>query len=433
MALLSGAWQNVVNLLFNPPSPKHRTARGELSAPGIASPRRGLVLLVVAVVVAHGLLLTNAAAWFGLAQTPDPAQPPVKTFATRRLAAAPAPAPLSPPTAVATAAPAAPAAAKTPVFKQKQPIVQVSPASKAIDLIAIESIAAPVAPATPAASASSAASSADITPSADPADVTAQTLPATLDSTRAEVVPLTGAAVAPAADASAASATADAASPPAITPVTSVALPASAILTYRMTGNARGLTYHASAELGWRNLGDRYDARMTVSALFLGSRSMASVGQLGTGGLAPTRFSDKSRSEVAAHFEPDKGLITFSANTPSAPWVPGAQDRVSVFFQISGLMAGNPADFPVGTTVVVYTAGPRSADTWAFTVAAEEVLTLPYGDIQTVKLIRKPQREYDQTVEIWLAPALSYLPVRNKITQSNGDFIDQQLSDLKRP
>ena len=221
--------------------------------------------------------------------------------------------------------------------------------------------------------------------------------------------------------------------PPATTLVTSVALPASAILTYRMTGNARGLTYHASAELGWRNLGDRYDARMTVSALFLGARSMASVGQLGASGLAPTRFSDKSRSEVAAHFEPDKGLITFSANTPSAVWVPGAQDRVSVFFQISGLMAGNPADFPVGTTVAMYTAGPRSADTWAFTVAAEEILTLPYGDIQTVKLIRKPQREHDQTVEIWLAPALGYLPVRNKITQSNGDFIDQQLSELKRP
>ncbi len=220
---------------------------------------------------------------------------------------------------------------------------------------------------------------------------------------------------------------------PVTTPVTSVVLPASAILSYQMTGNAKGLTYHADAEMGWRNLGDHYDARMTVSALFLGSRSMASVGQLGAGGLAPTRFSDKSRSEVAAHFEPDKGLITFSANTPSAPWVPGAQDRVSVFFQISGLIASRPADFPVGTTVVIYTAGPRSADTWAFTVAAEELLTLPYGDVKTIKLQRKPQRDYDQTVEIWLAPALNYLPVRNKITQSNGDFIDQQLKALTRP
>ena len=218
-----------------------------------------------------------------------------------------------------------------------------------------------------------------------------------------------------------------------VTSVTSVVLPASAVLSYKMTGNAKGLTYHADAELGWRNLGDHYDARMTVSALFLGSRSMASIGRLEAGGLAPTRFSDKSRSEVAAHFEPDKGLITFSANTPSMPWVKGAQDRVSVFFQISGLIASRPAEFPVGTTVVMYTAGPRSADTWSFTVAAEEVLTLPYGAVNTVKLRRLPQREYDQTVEIWLAPALNYLPVRNKITQSNGDFIDQQLKELTRP
>ena len=260
-----------------------------------------------------------------------------------------------------------------------------------------------------------------------------QALPATPDSAGAGVVPLPGAAAPPAAVASDAAAAATPSPPPATTLVTSVVLPASAMLSSRMTGSARGLTYHASAELGWRNLGDHYDARMTVSALFLGARSMASVGQLGTGGLAPTRFSDKSRSEVAAHFEPDKGLITFSANTPSAPWVQGAQDRVSVFFQISGLIAGNPASFPVGTTVVMYTAGPRSADTWAFTVAAEEVLTLPYGEIQTLRLTRKPQREHDQTVEIWLAPALNYLPVRNKITQSNGDFIDQQLSGLQRP
>ena len=81
----------------------------------------------------------------------------------------------------------------------------------------------------------------------------------------------------------------------------------------------------------------------------------------------------------------------------------------------------------------MYTAGPRAADTWAFTVAAEEVLALPYGQVNTLKLRRQPQREYDQTVEIWLAPALNYLPVRNKITQSNGDFIDQQLTGLSRP
>jgi hypothetical protein len=218
-----------------------------------------------------------------------------------------------------------------------------------------------------------------------------------------------------------------------VPPPNPVNLAPSAVLGYKMTGSAKGLDYHANAELVWRREGSHYDARMTVSVLFLGARSMSSVGEVGVDGLAPTRFTDKSRSEYAAHFEPDKGLITFSANTPPAPWVRGAQDRISVFLQLGGLLAGNPAAYPVGTTVAVYTVGPRAADTWTFRVEAEETLALPLGEVRAIKLTRLPQREYDQRVEVWLAPALGYLPVRNKITQSNGDFIDQQLSALARP
>jgi len=150
-------------------------------------------------------------------------------------------------------------------------------------------------------------------------------------------------------------------------------------------------------------------------------------------GLAPTRFSDKARTEVAAHFEPDKGQISFSANTPTVPWVKGAQDRMSVFLQLAGLLAGSPASYPVGASISVYTVGPRDADTWTFVVEAEEKLNLPYGELNTLKLARQPRREFDQKVEIWYAPALGYLPVRSKITQRNGDFVDQQLNTLTPP
>ena len=212
-----------------------------------------------------------------------------------------------------------------------------------------------------------------------------------------------------------------------------MALPASAGLDYRMTGSAKGLTYHAKGELAWQNNGDSYDARMTVGALFIGSRTMTSRGQVTAEGLAPTRFSDKYKSEVAAHFDADKGQISFSANTPVLPWIKGAQDRVSVFMQLGGMLAGHPAGFPVGSTISTYTVGPRDADGWIFRVESEEQLALPFGDLATVKLSRQPRREYDQKVEIWYAPSLSYLPVRNKITQANGDFVDQQLNALTRP
>lgn len=233
--------------------------------------------------------------------------------------------------------------------------------------------------------------------------------------------------------ASAASAPAAAPPGPQQTPVTAMALPESARLDYKVTGGARGLSYHANAELAWSHTDSDYEARMTVSALFIGSRSMASKGQVGAEGLAPTRFSDKYKNEVAAHFEPDKGQVSFSANTPSVPWIKGAQDRVSVFLQLGGMLAGKPAAFPVGSSMTMYTVGPRDADRWTFLVEAEEKLNLPFGELNTLKLSRQPRRDFDQKVEIWYAPALGYLPVRSKITQSNGDFVDQQLNAVNKP
>ena len=227
-----------------------------------------------------------------------------------------------------------------------------------------------------------------------------------------------------------------AAAPPAgpkTTPVTAMSLPGSVRLEYKVTGGSKGLTYYANAELAWRNTGTQYDASLRVSAFLLGARSMTSVGAVTKDGLAPTRFADKFRSEVAAHFETDKGKITFSANTPDAPWIEGTQDRVSVFMQLAGMLAGKPGDFPPGSSITLYTVGPRDADTWTFLVEAEELLQLPAGDIAALKLTRKPRREFDQKVEIWYAPSMNYLPVRNRITQQNGDFIDQQLTGVVRP
>lgn len=221
--------------------------------------------------------------------------------------------------------------------------------------------------------------------------------------------------------------------PPLTSASTALTIPGSVRLKYVMTGRSRNMDYSAFAELSWLQDGQSYDAKMVVSAFFLGSRSMSSSGRITADGLAPTRFLDKSRSERAAHFEEDKGKISFSANTPDAPWLRGAQDRLSVFLQLGSLLAGAPASYPAGSTVSLYTAGPRAVDTWTFIVEAEEKLSLPAGDVTTLKLTRKPQRDYDQTVEIWFAPSMDYLPVRSRITQQNGDFIDQKLRAAEKP
>ena len=354
-----------------------------------ASPWRALALLAVLVMAAHALLLGTHPSRFGPESRPSSTQ--TQVFVTRRLEKPPAPAEVSAPAAPVKPQPKPVAKpVKTPVLKEKEVATQEERAEPAIDSIAATAPAA-------------------AEPAASPAEAPAPTPPAAAAS----------AAAAPAG--------------PSLTPVTAMALPASARLAYKMSGSAKGMTYHANAELAWQNSGSSYNARLNVSALFLGSRSMSSSGQVDAEGLAPTRFSDKFRSEVAAHFEPDKGLISFSANTPSVPWLKGAQDRTSVFFQLAGMLAGNPASFPVGSSISLYTVGPRDADTWTFLVEAEEQLQLPFGALATLKLTRQPRREFDQKVEVWYAPALGYLPVRNKISQPNGDFIDQQLTELSKP
>jgi hypothetical protein len=199
-------------------------------------------------------------------------------------------------------------------------------------------------------------------------------------------------------------------------------LPAPVRLKYAVQANK--FPFSLNAELLWQHDGTGYNARLAFNA-FGQSRVQTSQGDVGPQGLAPTRFSDKYRSELAAHFNRDTGKITFSANTPDAPLMAGAQDRLSVLVQLATLIASNPEGYPQATNITLQTVGPREASPWLFTVQAPEALTLPGGQQTALKLVRLPRRDYDQKVEVWLAPALGYLPARIRITEHNGDYIDQ--------
>ena len=218
-----------------------------------------------------------------------------------------------------------------------------------------------------------------------------------------------------------------------LTEVSAFKAPDSAKLKYQVNGQAKGLNYWASAELNWQQDGKDYEARLEVSAFLLGSRVQVSKGTIGAEGLMPTRFGDKTRSELAAHFQRDKGIVSFSANSPDAPLLKGAQDRLSVVLQLSSLLAADPTRFPLGTMLSFQTVSQREAEVWQFLVEKEELLQLPFGEINAIKLNRKPRREFDQQIELWFAPTLGYLPVRLRITNADGDFVDQLLSKAEKP
>ncbi|WP_137922327.1 DUF3108 domain-containing protein, partial [Hydrogenophaga sp. 2FB] len=206
--------------------------------------------------------------------------------------------------------------------------------------------------------------------------------------------------------------------------------PASMRLQYDVTGNVKGIHYKAHGALDWTVADGRYDARLEMRVMLLGSRSQTSTGRIGPNGLMPERFADKSRSEKAAHFDAAQKHIRFSNNAPEVPLQPGAQDRLSLFMQLAGLLQARPQAYATGQTVEMQVAGTGDAPVWRFEVGEESTIRVPAGEFRVRHLVRQPRKEFDSTVEMWLAPSLGYMPARLRITQSNGDIADQKLMQL---
>ena len=373
-------------------------------------PRRALVFITALVLALHWLVLSGVPlAW------DSPRSPVGKVFSTRSIAPAP-----PPPAAAPSGVTAVPVAAPQPPARKKAPAPKRPPAPAALDRPEPAPTVAAVAE----------------------ADAPADTGAATTVASATPETPADDAAPAPARAASAPAAPAEPATEDAQTgtgvdirppegtgrsvgaPPPPVRMPAPTRLTFDVSGQAKKFAYSARAELLWQHDGNRYEARQEISAFLVGARTQRSVGTITEQGLLPEKFSDKSRSEQAAHFDYAKGRVTFSANTPDAVAGPGVQDRLSLFIQLGAMLAADPGRFVPGTQITLTTVSARSADRWTFTVEGPETLDLPAGPTPALKLLRLPRKDYDQKAELWVAPGLGYLPVRIKLNQANGDFAD---------
>ena len=201
--------------------------------------------------------------------------------------------------------------------------------------------------------------------------------------------------------------------------------PPPARLLYDGRGEDHGLGYSAGGELLWLPDGTQYSAKLEITFLLARLRTWTSKGALAESGLQPLRFGDKPRgAELATHFQRDKGIISFSANNPDVPLQSGAQDKLSSLLQLSALVAAEPARYGAGSSIRFQAADAHRAELWDFRVSAQDTLELPGGNLAAIKLSKEPTVEFDQRIEVWLAPAQSYLPVRLRITEGNGAVVD---------
>jgi len=377
-----------------------------------------LWLLTVLVLLAHAMLLGGLSATLNLL-SPGPAnseEPVALRFVTRTLATAPAP--LQAPTPPATPnspAPLAPVRARPALAPKPLPIAPVAPA---------ETSTAPLPNAVATARVAEPPASA---PNADPARGSDIAVVAAAAETPAEPVSAPPATISPTAPSTP--------KPAAIAQRANTLLPTPVRLLYDGRGEERGfIKYAASAELLWLPVGDAYSARMEISAWGLRVRTWTSKGTLGDSGLLPTRFGDKPRGpEQATHFQRDKGIISFSANNPDVPLLAGAQDKLSALLQLSAMVAGAPEQYWSGSAVSFQAADAHRAEQWVFKVGAMESLELPGGTLDGLKLSKDPTVEFDQRIEVWLAPRHQYLPVRLRITEPNGAFADLLWRNTQNP
>lgn len=389
---------------------------------------RVLLPLTAAVLAAHVWLLWQLPAWSG-AQDPQPA-PSAPAFTTRSIAP-PAPAAAPPrPQARPRPQPVRPMPVR-PEQVRPMPVRPLPPQPELPAPVPADAAAADAAPADAAAAGAAAAET--------PASVT-----------EAAAVDLPGETPPPAQPPAAAAGPAD---PPAARPATlqgvqfvapggqapladvalPVKLPAPARLTFDVAGQAKGFDYHAGAELLWQHDGHGYQLRQQIKAFLVGSRAQTSSGLVTESGLVPQRFSDQGRSEKSAEFDFAAEQARFTPAAPPAPIGAGAQDRISVFLQLSALLAAAPGHYPSGSEITFTTVGSSDAQRWTFRVQDSETLELPLGAVPALRLERLPRHAGDQQATLWLAPSLGYLPARIRLTQANGDFADLRLQAQAAP
>lgn len=207
-------------------------------------------------------------------------------------------------------------------------------------------------------------------------------------------------------------------------------------VSYLLTGYWRG-ELNGRAEVEWIKIDDRYQVNVAMHAgpefAPLVARRMTSEGRIVAGGLAPDRYEEDTK--VA--FRDDRRVsVLFAAdsvtlgNGQQRERLPGVQDTASQFIQFTWMFGSQPERLRVGNTFEFPLALPRSMRTWTYDVADEVELQTPMGPLATFHL--KPRlgsrRPGEWLVDMWFAPELRFLPVRIRIQQDAGSFVELMIA-----
>jgi hypothetical protein len=225
--------------------------------------------------------------------------------------------------------------------------------------------------------------------------------------------------------------------PPTATP--SVSLARSAVLQYSVGyGIQDNPAPQGISTVRWQFAEDKFEiesiseATGLTSLLIRGTLTETSVGRVTAQGLAPVRYGEKraSRGERAIHFQRERGVVSFSNHPQEVPLPLGVQDRLALRYQLGLLLQATPSLQQPGSTMEVPVATPSGIEVWKIVVQKHEILHTQAGDFPVLYLVRDKRldRPYDQTLELWIAPSVAWLPVRVRIVDANARTLDAVLT-----
>jgi len=182
----------------------------------------------------------------------------------------------------------------------------------------------------------------------------------------------------------------------------------------------------------WEIHGDSYKiasaSETTGLARLFAARHLTylSEGKVTAHGLRPQVFlmSRTRRGKLEAarvRFDWNAGRISFGKvpEHHEAPLPPGSQDIVSFVYQLSlSPPAAGRIRLPITNGV--------GFDMYEFEVSGEESIDTPLGTLQALHL-KQMRRPGEESIELWLAPAYHYLPVRLLIRDREGKQSGEQV------
>jgi hypothetical protein len=245
-------------------------------------------------------------------------------------------------------------------------------------------------------------------------------------------------------DAATASAVVPAApAPPAVagagTPRYQVSPPPSAQLSYRLTRQEPKMDnpLYGKSLVSWAAADGKYSMRteagLSVPFATVNIFTLTSEGEINGAGIAPriTTETRRGRAETATHFNRDKGTITFSASTLSAPLTEGAQDQATIAMQLAGIGRADPGQFQPNREFDILIGESKEATLFRFVVTGQEELETELGKFSTWHVVRPPRPgSYSSRLDLWFAPALDWYPVQIRNSEANGAITTQSVFEI---